>query len=84
MKKEYDFSEARRGAVVAPAPGKTRITIRLDDDVIAWFKDIVEKSGGGNYQTLINNALKEYIGQRKEPLEKVIRRVLREELKRIA
>ena len=84
MKKEYDFSEARRGAVVAPAPGKTRITIRLDDDVIAWFKDIVEKSGGGNYQTLINNALKEYIGQQKEPLEKVIRRVLREELKRIA
>lgn len=84
MKKEYDFSNARRGAVVAPAPGKTRITIRLDDDVIAWFKDIVEKSGGGNYQTLINNALKEYIGQQKEPLEKVIRRVLREELKRIA
>ncbi|MGE0887630.1 MAG: BrnA antitoxin family protein [Blastocatellales bacterium] len=84
MKKEYDFSNARRGPVVAPAPGKTRITIRIDDDVIAWFKDVVEKAGGGNYQTLINDALKEYISQQKEPLEKVIRRVLREELKRIA
>ncbi len=84
MKKEYDFNNARRGPVVAPAPGKTRITIRIDDDVIAWFKDVVEKAGGGNYQTLINDALKEYISQQKEPLEKVIRRVLREELKRIA
>lgn len=66
------------------SPGKTRITIRLDDDVIAWFKEVVEKAGGGNYQTLINDTLREYINQEKEPLEKVIRRVLREELKRIA
>jgi hypothetical protein len=56
----------------------------LDDDVIAWFKEVVEKAGGGNYQTLINDTLREYINQEKEPLEKVIRRVLREELKRIA
>lgn len=84
MKKEYDFSQARRGAVVKPAAGKTRITIRLDDDVLAWFRDVVTRSGGGNYQTLINDALREYIQQRQEPLEKVIRRVLREELKRIA
>ncbi len=84
MKKEYDFSQARRGAVVRPAPGKTRITIRIDDDVLAWFREVVTKSGGGNYQTLINEALREYIQQRQEPLEKVIRRVLREELKRIA
>jgi len=84
MKREYDFSKARRGAVVAPTPGKTRIAIRLDDDVLAWFRNIVNESGGGNYQTLINNALREYISQQKEPLEKVIRRVLREELKRIA
>jgi uncharacterized protein (DUF4415 family) len=84
MKKEYDFSNARRGSVVTPSPGKTRITIRLDDDVIAWFKETVDKAGGGNYQTLINDALREYINQQKEPLEKVIRRVLREELKRIA
>ena len=83
MKKEYDFSKGRRGAVVTP-PGKTRITIRLDDEVLAWFRNIVNESGGGNYQSLINNALREYINQKQEPLEKVIRRVLREELKRIA
>ncbi|PYP88955.1 MAG: CopG family transcriptional regulator [Blastocatellia bacterium AA13] len=84
MKKEYDFSKGRRGAVVTATPGKTRITIRLDDEVLAWFRDLVNKSGGGNYQTLINKALREYISQQKEPLETVIRRVLREELKRIA
>ena len=84
MKKEYDFSKGRRGAVVAPTSGKTRITIRLDDDVLAWFRNMVNEAGGGNYQTLINDALREYITQRQEPLEKVIRRVLREELKRIA
>ena len=84
MKRECDFSKGRRGAVVASAPGKTRITIRLDDEVLAWFRNTVNDSGGGNYQTLINNALQEYISHRQEPLEKVIRRVLREELKRIA
>lgn len=84
MKKEYDFSKGRRGAVITPASGKTRITIRLDDDVLAWFREMVNDAGGGNYQTLINEALREYISQQKEPLEKVIRRVLREELKRIA
>ena len=84
MKKEYDFSKARRGAVVSAAPGKTRITIRLDDEVLAWFRNVVNEAGGGNYQTLINNALREHVSERQEPLEKVIRRVLREELKRIA
>jgi uncharacterized protein (DUF4415 family) len=84
MKKEYDFSKGRRGPVVVPPPGKTRITIRLDDDVLAWFRNVVNETGGGNYQTLINDALREYISQRQEPLEKLIRRVLREELKRIA
>jgi uncharacterized protein (DUF4415 family) len=61
MKKEYDFSKGRRGPVVTPASGKTRITIRLDDDVLAWFRGIVNEAGGGNYQTLINDALREYI-----------------------
>ena len=84
MKKEYDFSKGKRGAVVAPAPGKTRITIRLDDDVLAWFREEVHRSGGGNYQTLINGALREYVTQRREPLEEVVRRVVREELRRIA
>ena len=80
MRKEYDFSKARRGPVRIPAPGKTRITIRLDDDVIAWFKAQVHAAGGGNYQTQINNALKEHIGRQVEPLESTLRRVLREEL----
>lgn len=84
MKREYDFSKARRGPVITPASGKTRITIRLDDDVLAWFRNLVNESGGGNYQTLINNALREFINHQREPLETIIRRVVREELKRIA
>lgn len=84
MKKEYDFSKGKRGAVVAPTPGKTRITIRLDDDTLDWFRAKVHRSGGGNYQTLINGALREYVTQRREPLEEVVRRVVREELRRIA
>ena len=62
-------------------PGKTRITIRLDDDVLAWFKQRVHDAGGGNYQTLINQALREHIELRREPLEDILRRVLREELR---
>lgn len=80
MRDEYDFSKAKRGPVVTPPPGKTRITIRLDDDVLAWFKDQVNRAGGGNYQTLINLALRDYIQSREEPLEAVLRRVIREEL----
>ena len=82
MKKEYDFSRGKRGPVVPTPPGKTRITIRLDDDTLAWFRGQVEAMGGGNYQTMINNALREYIEHRKEPLEETLRRILREELKR--
>jgi len=51
MRRRYDFSKAKRGAVVAPVAGKTRITIRLDDDVLAWFKAQVDAAGGGNYQS---------------------------------
>ena len=80
MKKEYDFRKGRRGPVVPVSSGKTRITIRLDDDVLAWFRDQVHAAGGGNYQTLINMALRDFIARRREPLEKTLRRVLREEL----
>lgn len=80
MRKEYDFSKARRGPVRTPAAGKTRITIRLDDEVLAWFKAQVHAAGGGNYQSRINEALKEHIGRQAEPLEATLRRVLREEL----
>ena len=82
MKKEYDFTNAKRGAVVRTHPGKTRVTIRLDNDVLDWFRKEVDESGGGNYQTQINNALREHLARRREPLESTIRRVIREELRR--
>ena len=63
MRKEYDFSNGVRGAVVEPHPGKVRITIRLDEDVIDWFRKQVNAAGGGNYQTLMNLALRGYIDQ---------------------
>ncbi len=80
MRKEYDLSRARRGPIVPGSKGKTRITIRLDDDIVQWFKAQVHKAGGGNYQTLMNHALREYMNSSHEPLEEVLRRVLREEL----
>lgn len=84
MKKEYNFSKGKRGAV-APAPkGKTRITIRIDDDILDWFRGEVEAAGGGNYQTLINQALREYLNQQQQPLEELLRRVVREELHSVA
>jgi uncharacterized protein (DUF4415 family) len=82
MRKEYDFSKGKRGAVIAPDPGKTRITIRLDEDVIEWFREQVNAAGGGNYQSLINKALREYIDRRADGLEKTLRRVIREELRK--
>jgi uncharacterized protein (DUF4415 family) len=80
LKKEYDFRNGKRGSVVPVPSGKTRITIRLDDDVLAWFREQVHAAGGGNYQTLINRALRKYVTDKKEPLEKTLRRILREEL----
>ena len=82
MKAEYDFSKAKRGAVVLVPSGKVRITIRLDQAVVDWFRVRVHEAGGGNYQTLINEALKDYIAQQK--LEVTLRRLIREELRRIA
>jgi BrnA antitoxin of type II toxin-antitoxin system len=80
MKKQYDFSRGKRGAVAPVKPGKTRITIRLDDDVLQWFREQVHAAGGGNYQTTINEALREFMKSRRERLEETIRRVVREEL----
>jgi len=82
MKKEYDFSQGKRGAVVPVPAGKTRVTIRLDTDVLDWFRDEVDKAGGGNYQSLINLALRDFVSRSSEPLEKTLRRVIREELRR--
>jgi uncharacterized protein (DUF4415 family) len=83
MRKEYDFGKGHRGPVGQISPRKTRITIRLDSDVIAWFKDQVDRAGGGSYQRLINTALREHIARTDEPLEEILRRVLREELQQV-
>jgi hypothetical protein len=80
MKAEYDFSAGRRGAVDPLPRGKTRITIRIDREVLDWFRAAVHAAGGGSYQTLINDALCDHVARQAEPLEDVLRRVLREEL----
>jgi hypothetical protein len=81
MRKQYDFSDAKRGPVIKVPRGKTRITIRLDDDVLGWFRAQVDAAGGGSYQSLINDALKSFIEGQREPLEKIVRRIVREELR---
>ena len=81
MRNEYDFSKGVRGPVIPPDPNKIRITIRLDADIIDYFKGQVQKAGGGNYQTMINNTLREYLNKKQGPLnEDTLRRVIREEL----
>ena len=82
MKADYDFTHGKRGPVLKAPAGKTRITIRIDDDVLQWFRKQVHMAGGGSYQTLINAALREYVQAKHEPLEAMLRRVLREELPR--
>ena len=77
-----DFSKGKRGPVIQPDPNKTRITIRLDTDILEHFKGLVNKAGGGNYQTLINNVLRDHIEATDETLEKKLRKIVREELKR--
>ena len=77
---EHDFERAKQGAVVRQSPGKTRITIRIDTDVLEWFRQQVHDAGGGNYQTLINEALREHMQLRDETLENLLRQVIREEL----
>mgnify|MGYP001549038559 CR=1 FL=1 len=86
MRDEYDFSKAKRGKDV-PAlarlqkelEGKERITIRLDAEVLAWFR--AQVAGGGSYQTLINDALKAHVSGAQGQLERTLRKVIREELR---
>ncbi len=75
--RDIAFTHAKRGPVVPPEPGKTKISIRLDNRVLEYFHSIVEKAGGGNYQTLINDALMAYI-QQQSMLEAVRQAVLEE------
>jgi uncharacterized protein (DUF4415 family) len=80
MREEYDFSRGKRGPIVPIAPNKTRITIRIDTDILNWFRGEVNAKGGGSYQTLMNQALREFIESQEEDWEVVLRRVVREEL----
>ena len=75
-----DFSKGKRGPVISGDSGKIRITIRLDADIVNYFKRKVLAAGGGNYQTLINDALRRHIEDEAQPLEDTLRRVIREEL----
>ena len=81
MGQEYDFRKGKRGAITPAVTGKTRITIRLDDEVLGWFRAQVHAAGGGNYQSLINLALRQHIDRSTDSLEQTLRRVLREELR---
>lgn len=81
MKTKYDFSNGKRGAVLPSAENKVRITIRLDRDIVDWFRSKVVEQGGGNYQSLLNDALRTYMERQEQPFEEVIRRVVREELR---
>ncbi|MBW1939611.1 MAG: BrnA antitoxin family protein [Deltaproteobacteria bacterium] len=80
MKAKYDFSKGKRGVVLPSSEKKVRITIRLDRDIIDWFRSKVEKQGRGNYQTMLNDALRTYMERQEKPIEDVLRRVVREEL----
>ena len=82
MKKHYDFSKGVRGAIDPLPPGKSRITIRIDDEILDWFRDKADEQGGGSYQTMINDALWDYIRRRDEAIEEKLRHVVREELAR--
>ena len=89
MRKNYEFSNAKKAKDV-PAlarlqkanEGKERITIRLDAEVLAWFRD--QEKGGGNYQSLINDALRAHISDHEGTLERTLRKVIREELQTAA
>jgi hypothetical protein len=82
MKKEYDFSHGKRGSVLKTPSGKTRITIRIDDDILEAFRTQVHAAGGGSYQSMINEALRQHIDSIEEPFKEVLRSVVREELNR--
>ena len=82
MRKEYDFSKAKRGAVLSYR-GKTRITILIDNDILEEFRERADSIGRG-YQTIINEALRDYLGKSRRPIDaETLRRILRQELKRV-
>lgn len=76
--RDIDFARAKRGPVVKPEPGKKKISIRLDNAVLEHFRVLVERAGGGNYQSLINDALLAHIQQ--GSMLEAVRQVVKEEL----
>ena len=80
MKREYDISKAKRGAIVSTR-GKTRITLYIDNDVLQYYRKQAETQGKG-YQTLINNALSESMKYKRVDSVSTLRRVVREELQK--
>jgi uncharacterized protein (DUF4415 family) len=80
--RDIDFSQARQGPVMKTEPGKTKISIRLDNAVIEAFRELADSAGGGNYQTLINDALAAYLQQR--TMLEAVRQVVREEMREAA
>ncbi len=80
MLPEYDFSQAKRGPIAPSLGKKTRITVRVDTDVLNWFREEVSNSGGGNYQRLINDALRAYVQSQRGEFVATLRKVIREEL----
>ena len=87
MKQQYDFSKGKRGRIVPPQPepqGKTRITIRLDEELVDYFLKEADKSGGTmGYQTLINDALRQFVEGKVPKIEETLRRIVREETKAV-
>ena len=85
MKREYDLSKGKRGSVIPLPPEKVRITIRLDRDIVDHFRDQVRNAHRGNYQTLINDVLREYLRQPTiaQQVGAEVRSVLREELEKV-
>jgi hypothetical protein len=79
MRDEYDFSNGRRGQLI-PQPGKTRITIYIDNTILDEFRSRAEKAGSG-YQTMMNEALRAYLLEERKPVtEAALRNILRQEL----
>lgn len=85
MKKSYDFRKGKRGRILSPEAeiaGKTRITIRIDDDLLEHFFVLADQSGGKvGYQTLINNALRQHVEGATPKFEETLRRIVREEIR---
>jgi uncharacterized protein (DUF4415 family) len=79
--RDIDFTNAKRGSVVPSEPGKTKISIRLDNRILEHFRSLVEQAGGGNYQTLINDALMESIQQ--HSMLEAVRQAVREEFQAV-